>query len=49
MPGQVAEVRKREAAILTGDGLLVLEEVQIGAGRGPAASVLTSTRLRLGG
>lgn len=49
IPGQVAEVREREAAILTGDGLLVLEEVQLGAARAAAASVLTSTRLRLGG
>jgi methionyl-tRNA formyltransferase len=49
IPGQVAEVREREAAVLTGDGLLVLEDVQLGAARAPAASVLTSTRLRLGG
>ena len=49
-PGQVADVRRQtgEVAVLTGDGLLVLEEVERGGQRAPAAELLTSARLRLG-
>lgn len=50
-PGQVADRRTDagEVAVLTGDGHLILEEVEIeGGGRGPATDVITSTRTRLG-
>lgn len=50
VPGQVFEVRRGDGtvAILTGDGLLVLEEVQReGRVREAASASLTSTRLRL--
>jgi methionyl-tRNA formyltransferase len=51
VPGQVAEVRATgEVAVLTGDGILVLERVQAEeqpAG-GPPAELLRSTRMRLG-
>jgi methionyl-tRNA formyltransferase len=49
-PGQVAQVRRDtgEVAVLTGDGLLVLEEVEREARRGGAADLLPSARLRLG-
>ena len=51
MPGQVALVDKKsqEAAVLTGEGVLVLEEVETQSqGRVPAAQVLKSPRMRLG-
>lgn len=50
-PGQLAERRPDvgEVAVLTGDGFLVLEEVQLEDGeRAPATDVLTSIRTRLG-
>jgi methionyl-tRNA formyltransferase len=50
-PGQVAERRPSEGtvAVITGDGFLVLEEVELEGGRRrPAAEVLTSNRDRLG-
>lgn len=50
-PGQVAEIRPSEGdvAIITGDGFLVLEEVESEDGpRQPAAEVVTSHRTRLG-
>jgi methionyl-tRNA formyltransferase len=50
-PGQVAELRPRvgEVTVACGDGVLVLEEVELGGGgRCPAASVVTSARERLG-
>ena len=49
-PGQVAEVRsgRGEVAVLTGDGVLVLEEVETEAdGRTTAAAVIESNRDRL--
>jgi len=52
VPGQVVDVRAAagEVAVLAGDGVLVLEEIEIGGGgrRRPSAC-LRSTRLRLGG
>ena len=51
VPGQVAERRPAsgEVAILTGAGVLVLEEVETAAdGRGQASDLLRSIRLRLG-
>jgi UDP-4-amino-4-deoxy-L-arabinose formyltransferase/UDP-glucuronic acid dehydrogenase (UDP-4-keto-hexauronic acid decarboxylating) len=50
-PGQIAERRPNtgDVAVLTGDGFLVLEEVQFEEGeRVPATDVLTSIRTRLG-
>jgi methionyl-tRNA formyltransferase len=49
-PGQVAEIRRRtgEVAVLTGEGLLVLEELERTGQRAPAAELLPSARLRLG-
>jgi methionyl-tRNA formyltransferase len=50
VPGQVAAIRRDrgEVAVLTGDGLLVLEELQRdGADRQPASAVIQSTRERL--
>lgn len=49
-PGQVIDVRRRsgEVAVLTGDGALVLEEVETPAGRGPATEHVRSTRTRFG-
>jgi UDP-4-amino-4-deoxy-L-arabinose formyltransferase/UDP-glucuronic acid dehydrogenase (UDP-4-keto-hexauronic acid decarboxylating) len=49
-PGQVAHVRRQtgEVAVLAGDGLLVLEEVERGGTRAPAAELLPSARFRLG-
>jgi methionyl-tRNA formyltransferase len=50
-PGQVGERRPAagEVVVLTGDGLLVLEEVETAAsGRRPAAEVIRSARARLG-
>ena len=51
VPGQVVELRAStgEAAVLTGDGALVLERVALGDGEPVAAAQrLTSTRARLG-
>lgn len=49
-PGQVAERRPEtgEVAVLTGQGVLVLQEVETTAGRVSAAQALPSTRMRLG-
>jgi methionyl-tRNA formyltransferase len=49
-PGQVASVRcdVGEVAVLTGDGLLVLEDIELGGRRAPAPELLPSSRLRLG-
>jgi methionyl-tRNA formyltransferase len=50
-PGQVAERRPEtgEVAVITGDGFLVLEEVEPESGtRGPATDAITSIRTRLG-
>lgn len=49
-PGQVAEIRRRtgEVAVLTGEGLLVLEELERTGQRAQAAELLSSARLRLG-
>lgn len=50
MPGQVIDIRRRsgEVAVLTGEGALVVEEVETPAGRGPAAEHVRSTRTRFG-
>lgn len=51
VPGQVAEVDRRsgEVAILTGQDVLMLQEVSVGQGqRQRASAVLKSIRLRLG-
>ncbi len=49
IPGQVVERRPAgEAAVLCGDGLLVLEEVEHRGTRGPATAAIRSTRQRLG-
>lgn len=50
MPGQVIDIRRLsgEVAVLTGDGALVLEEVETSAGRMPAAGEVRSTRERFG-
>lgn len=51
VPGQVVERRvdRGEVCALTGNGLLVLEEIELAAkGRARATSLLTSTRTRLG-
>jgi methionyl-tRNA formyltransferase len=51
VPGQVAELRPEagEVAVITGDGFLVLEEVQKeGEDRQPATDVIKSIRTRLG-
>ena len=51
VPGQVALVNKKsqEATVLTGEGVLVLEEVETQShGRVPAAEALNSPRIRLG-
>ena len=50
VPGQVIDIRRRsgEVAVLTGEGALVLEEVETPAGRGPAAEYVRSTRTRFG-
>lgn len=49
-PGQVAEVRRQtgEVAVLTGKGLLVLEEVERNGRRAAASELLRSARLRFG-
>ncbi len=47
--GHVVDRRNSgHAAVLTGDGLLVLEEIELRGERAQAAELLTSTRLRLG-
>jgi methionyl-tRNA formyltransferase len=49
VPGQVAEIRPSEGsvAVLTGEGVLVLEEIEAADGRrGPASSLIQSTRIR---
>ena len=51
VPGQVIEIRHESGnvAVLTGEGLLVLEEIEIaGEKRGPASHWIESTRIRLG-
>ena len=51
VPGQVIEVRREtgEVAVLTGQGLLVMQEIQIQKGASGAASkFIRSTRTRLG-
>jgi methionyl-tRNA formyltransferase len=51
VPGQVVEIRRStgEVAVLTGDGLLVLEEIETASsGRGRAAEIIRSSRVRLG-
>jgi methionyl-tRNA formyltransferase len=51
MPGQVVERRSKsgEVVVLTGDGVLVLQEVETAlAGRGKAADIVRSMRVRLG-
>lgn len=51
VPGQVVERRRQtgEIAVLTGDGILVLEEIEIPSkGRGQAADLIRSLRTRLG-
>jgi len=51
IPGQVVEIRdsKGSVVILTGEGVLVLEEIEVGGGkRGPASNFLQSTRIRFG-
>lgn len=49
-PGQVVSVQRStgEVAVLTGAGVLVLEELETAHGRSRAAEQITSTRLRLG-
>jgi UDP-4-amino-4-deoxy-L-arabinose formyltransferase/UDP-glucuronic acid dehydrogenase (UDP-4-keto-hexauronic acid decarboxylating) len=50
VPGQVAEIRRAcgEVAVIAGDGLLVLEEVEtIATGRTRASAVIRSARSRL--
>jgi methionyl-tRNA formyltransferase len=49
-PGQVAERRpgEGEVAVLTGDGLLVLEEIELDGVRTLASKLLRSSRLRFG-
>ncbi len=49
IPGQVVEIRPSEGsvAVLTGEGVLVLEEIQVVNGkRGPASNLIQSTRTR---
>ena len=49
MPGQVAyRTSEGHVAIVTGDGLLLIEEIQKGQQRGPAGSMIRSARDRLG-
>ncbi len=51
VPGQVVEIRREagEVAVLTGDGVLVLEELETPPeGRGRASDRIRSTRARLG-
>jgi len=51
IPGQVTEIRCKtgEVAVLTGDGVLVLEEVEMNPlGRRKATDIIRSTRSRLG-
>ncbi len=50
VPGQIIDIRRSsgEVAVLTGDGVLVLEEIETASGRGPASHRLCSTRERLG-
>lgn len=50
VPGQVVEIRKKaqEVAILTGHGLLVIEEVGFMNRRSRASKIINSTRMRLG-
>jgi len=51
IPGQVIDRRQEtgEVSILTGDGILVLREVEtVTTGRRPAAEMIRSTRIRLG-
>lgn len=51
MPGQVSQLRRStgEVAVITGDGLLVLEEIEpASGGRRQAADIVKSTRVRLG-
>jgi UDP-4-amino-4-deoxy-L-arabinose formyltransferase/UDP-glucuronic acid dehydrogenase (UDP-4-keto-hexauronic acid decarboxylating) len=49
VPGQVAEIGADAVAVLCGEGVLLLEEIQIeGAGRAPAGRAIRSTRMRFG-
>ena len=51
VPGQVVQLRRQtgEVAVLTLDGVLVLEEVETtSSGRVPASTIMKSTRTRLG-
>jgi methionyl-tRNA formyltransferase len=50
VPGQIVgrDIRSGEVRVATGDGVLVLEQVQLGASRQAPASVIKSLRDRLG-
>jgi methionyl-tRNA formyltransferase len=51
IPGQVVEIRDSKGGVdvLTGEGVLVLEEIEVGGGkRGPASNFVRSTRIRFG-
>lgn len=51
VPGQVVEIRDAEGtvSVLTGEGVLVLEEVElVGKERVPASNLIRSTRIRFG-
>jgi UDP-4-amino-4-deoxy-L-arabinose formyltransferase/UDP-glucuronic acid dehydrogenase (UDP-4-keto-hexauronic acid decarboxylating) len=51
VPGQVVEIRHKigSVAVLTGEGVLVLEEIEMASGgRCPASDLIKSTRIRLG-
>jgi methionyl-tRNA formyltransferase len=50
VPGHVAhrDSKRGTATLLTGDGLLVVEEAELDGRRAPAAELLTSARMRLG-
>ena len=50
VPGQVIEIRNNtgEVAVLTGNGLLVIEEAEFLKKRDKASRIIRSVRLRLG-
>jgi hypothetical protein len=51
VPGQVVQIRpeRGEVSVLTGDGVLVLEELELdAAGRRRASELIASTRTRFG-
>ena len=51
IPGHVVQIQRAtgKVAVLTGEGMLLIEQVEIGTqGKRPAAEILRSTRVRLG-